>query len=220
MTLGVLFMVPATGYAQEQGQETDPIVIAQAWVSAVDAHDFDAAVALLNDDSYLIVVPPAPSSNINSYQGKNEIRQVLQQYAANNTHVQIVDGPVVINGTTTWTERQSSDSLLRAGVPSIQVTVDALIEGGKIKSIVYELTPDSAAQIAHSEGEGGRDTGTAAPSGVGMPKTGAGIPAGVPFPMWWVVISALVVLAGIGLRGTAHNDAHWRACAGACGRSH
>lgn len=146
--LAILLVGPVsrfTGYAQTQQPSTDSVAIAQNWVSLLDAHDFDGAVVVLDNDAYLILDTSVSGEDINNYQGKDQIRQALEQYAQDDTRTRITAGPEDVNGTTAWTETQSSTLWTALGVDSVDVMADAIIETGRIKSIIYELTAESAA---------------------------------------------------------------------------
>ena len=122
------------------------IEVARGWVVALNSGDTQAALALLSDDAVLIVEPAQPDAETAIYTGKDEIGAALRRWAADNFHTELLGTPEVVNGTTSWMERQSSDSLRRSGTTSLDVRADALIDTGKIRSLVYE-------PLSASEGE-------------------------------------------------------------------
>ncbi len=128
-----LSMAPYHVYAQP----SEPVV-AQEWVSALDSGDTGAALALLADDAVVIVDTAQAGGATEIYTGKDEIGATLRAYAADNYHTQLLGTVEVVNGTTSWVERQSSDTLRSMGLASQDVKADALIEAGKIKSLIYE----------------------------------------------------------------------------------
>lgn len=83
--VALLFTAPASSYAQVQDPTTDAITTARAWVTALDGHEFDSAIALLDDNAYLIIDSPPPSPEINTYQGKAEIRQALPSFRSSQS---------------------------------------------------------------------------------------------------------------------------------------
>lgn len=183
---------------QVYAQQTDPVSIANAWITAIGVYDFDAAVALLDDDSYL-VLSIAPSGKATTYAGKDEIGGALRSYAIDNVRVDLVSPPQLVNGTVTWVERQTSDSLRQLRVASVDVTADAIIENGKIRSIVYELTAASALRIAAAQ--------RAANSRMGMPRTGIG-EQDVRAMLTLVLLGGATVLLGLGLALAARQRAY------------
>ncbi|MDQ6695709.1 MAG: nuclear transport factor 2 family protein [Chloroflexota bacterium] len=160
-TVTIFFVLPL----RTRAQAIDPVAIATAWVTAVSLHDVETALSFLGDDAYVTFVLPGDAGN-NVYEGKDQVRQLLQGYILDNRDVSLIQTPEVVNGTTTWVERHSANSLGQSGVDSVDIRADAIIQDGKIKSLLYELTDASAAKVAAAAQASKRGT-------AGMPRTGS-----------------------------------------------
>lgn len=187
LALATMLAIPARAFAQPQ--PADPVSVATAWIAALDARNFDRALNLLDDEAYLIYYSPPPDGLV-TYSGKEEIRLELQNYERDNIRVQLLEPPTLERGTVSWVERQSSNSLQQIDILSVDLVVDALVEDGKIKSIIYELTSESAAEI-----EAAKQSGSKTPTG--MPRAGE---QSVLAPGWLALLGSVSVLAGLRFR--------------------
>lgn len=231
LTLPTQHGSPTMGYAQAETQTpvAQPIALAQRtpqagqptsdaavlsiaglWVNALDTRDFQAALSLLDDNSYLTYLPPPDRDGITTYSGKTEIATAFQIYSAENVRVRLIGEPTIEHGTLTWTEGQSSDSLRQIGLVGVQVTANAIVQNGKLKSIIYELDQESALQLAEALGRASNGplspyiaelVGQAAtvtgpvPPNMGMPSTGHG--GTLPDMLSLLIVSALALAAGL-----------------------
>ncbi len=204
---------PAVPASKPEGSDAGEVSLANAWVSALDAHNFQDALSLLDNDPYITFLPPPERDGIATYSGRAEIAAALQSYVQENVHVRMLGEPTIDHGTLTWIESQSSDSLRALGVLAAQVQADALVQDGKLKSIVYELSAASTTQITEALGTAGVEPGSpwllrlvglaasgAQTSGVGMPRTGHGSPLGVPFPFWALIAISAVACGALTLK--------------------
>jgi hypothetical protein len=205
----VLLVVPARVRAQGE----DPTALVRAWVAALNARHYDAALSLTVEDAFLIYVT-TPEGNITTYEGKGQIRQALQGYGNDNTQIELVGQPHVENGTLIWTEQLSSTGLRSLAIPSVQVTANAIVEASTFSSILYELNPDSALVLAQALSNprnkqvnidplspigaliGISPSGTTGGGLTGMPRTGGG----TAMPLWLTVPGLLLLLVGLALR--------------------
>ncbi len=185
------FLVVGTSPVQAHAQEADSTRVITTWITAVGAYDFDAALALLADRSFvtLILLPPDTET---VYKGKEEIRQVLESYKEDNTRIQLVETPRLEKGTVTWIERRSSGSLRALGVSSVDILGEALMAGGKIKSILYSFTPESAANVQAALASGKMPTG--------MPRTGVLANFGSAWLAWLLMLGGMLTICGFLLR--------------------
>src|SRR5688500_9759160 len=65
-------VLPVDAHAQVES----PTTVVEAWLDARAAHDVERAVALLDDNAFLIFAD-FPDEEITVYEGRAEIRQVL-----------------------------------------------------------------------------------------------------------------------------------------------
>lgn len=160
-----------------------------AWVDALDAHDVDAALDLLAEESFLILTSP-DSDEITTYSGKEEIGVALQVYVLDNIRVRLERLPQEENGTTFWTEQRTSDTLDRLGIQTAEYVGEALVSEGKIISLIYTPTPETEAAIAEATDNGP----------TGMPRSGiATLPSADQGMVWaaWIGIGLWSIVAGI-----------------------
>lgn len=156
----------------------------QAWVDALDSHDVDSALSLLADESFLIF-DSTLGNGIDTYSGKAEIGQLLRSYVSDNIRVRLERAPQEENGTTFWTESRTGDRLAKVGVPVVEYTGEALLNDGKIISLIYTPTPESEAAIAQALGT----------EPTGMPRSGVAANGGIEWTIW-IAIGLWSVLAG------------------------
>ncbi len=153
---------------QAYAQQTDPSSVVRAWVAELGVHDFDAAVSLLADDARITFVPPPPGK-ADTQVGRDEVKQELLNTHTDRAQIKLVGTPIVDGDNVSWVERQSSEDLASLGIDSVDFQAEGVVTGGQIKSILYTLTPASAAKV-----EAAISISEAAPTG--MPRTG-GVPS-------------------------------------------
>jgi hypothetical protein len=203
-----LLVVPARVHAQG----VDPPALVRGWVDALNARNYDAALSLMSEGGFLIYVA-TPEGNTTTSEGKGQIRQALQGYRDDNTHIDLVGQPYIENGTLIWTEQLSSASLRSLGISSVLVTANAITEGGMFKSILYEPAPGSALALSQAVSNArnkhvninplspigeliGMSSAGTTGGLMGMPRTGGGTAT----PLWFFVPALILLLVGLGLR--------------------
>lgn len=166
-------------------QPVEGPAVALAWVDALDAHDVEAALQLLAEESFLILSSP-DSDEIATYSGREEIGEALQAYVMDNVRVRLQQLPQEENGTTFWTEQRTSDTLDALGIQSAEYVGEALVSDGKITSLIYTPTPETEAAIAQATSKGP----------TGMPKSGVTNDQGMAW-VAWIGIGLWSMAAGI-----------------------
>lgn len=175
-------LAPAAWLPSAHAQEQDSTGIASMWVAALDAHDVEGALSLLDQDAFL-TMESADGNTLVVYEGTANIRTLLQDMAARGTRVQLVGTPQVINGTLAWGESRSTQAERDLGVAPTSYIANALIQNGKIRSLIYSPNQGSAG-------------GTGA-VGIGMPRTGATVLP--PMITALLLLGLLSVALGLGL---------------------
>lgn len=175
-------LAPAAWLPSAYAQEQDSTGIASMWVAALDAHDIEGAISLLDQNAFL-TLESADGNTLVTYEGTVDIRTLLQDMAAQGMRVQLVGTPQVINGTLVWGESRSTQAERDRGAAPTAYEANALIQNGKIRSLIYSPNQGSAG-------------GTGA-VGVGMPRTGAiALP---PVMAALILLGLLSVATGLGL---------------------
>ncbi len=145
-----------------------PEVVINRWVEALDAHNSASALALLADEPFLIVDSTTDSAQVDTYEGKEKIAAVLEQYEREGLRVSFEETPTEQNGTISWVERRQSSANSGTGTGGAQDYLgQALVVDGKIKSISY-----SPASPTPAEGEGDSDQGNAVQVPGDSPRAG------------------------------------------------
>jgi hypothetical protein len=187
LILGIAMLSPGKALARTPNvvQPSEGPAVIEAWVDALDAQDLEAALALLAEESFLIL-STVEGDSIDTYSGKAEIEELLQVYIMDNVRFRLERTPQEENGTTFWTESRTSDLLGKLGIPAAEYVGEALVSGGKITSLIYTPTPETEAAIARATGV----------EPTGMPKTGVDA---LDVEKWvaWVGIGLWSTLAGI-----------------------
>jgi len=187
LILGVTILSPGKVLARTSNvvQPVEGPAVIEAWVDALDAQDVAAALALMADESFLIL-STVEGDSIDTYSGKAEIEELLQVYIMDNVRFRLERTPQEENGTTFWTESRTSDMLGKLGISAAEYVGEALVSGGKITSLIYTPTPETEAAIARATGV----------EPTGMPRTGVDA---LEWDKWaaWIGIGLWSTLAGI-----------------------
>ena len=131
--------------AEVTAQVPDARTVVDTWITVQNAHDLDGALALFTDDGVIRIVP-APPGTSGVWSGKQQLREVLQSWFADNlrietTNVQVTEDRV------TWFTRVWFDSWITLGVAPIDNNSEAIVQGGKLKSFTANITPEGAAKL-------------------------------------------------------------------------
>ena len=131
--------------ASASGQGTDPVSVIEGFVGALNAGDEDAAMAYYANGAVRTRVPSPIPGTSGIYTGTDEIRKDLKTQLAG--HIQIKNGNYQINGDkVTWTAKFSNDALNKLGISQLGAVGEATVVGGKIKTHITTLTPESLAE--------------------------------------------------------------------------
>src|SRR5205085_3513920 len=107
-----------------QAQVPEPMSVLTAYEMARSRGDFDLAVSYFADDATL-------TQRNTVYSGRDEIRRYLQAAAVRGRFV-VVSNRRLNGNQLSWVERPSGQN-----VNGIEVTVEALVQDGKITAMVY-----------------------------------------------------------------------------------
>jgi hypothetical protein len=163
----------------------DPAAVISAYETARNSHDIDGALSYFADDATI-------SQRATNFTGKDDIRKYLEGIATRARYSVVADRHTDGNRVT-WTERvgvqdpgggQARGQSLNGGAVNaypFQVTVEAVVQDGKIRSLTY-LAPNLAARIDPSVD--GRDQ----------------LPAPIGSGAVLAILLGILVLASTGLR--------------------
>jgi hypothetical protein len=126
-----------------QAQVPEAMAVVTAYEMARNRGDLDVAVTYFADDGTL-------TQRSTTYTGRDEIRRYLQAATARGRFV-VISNRRLNGNQLTWTERPASQN-----VNGVEVTVEAVVQDGKIKALAYngtlaparsELSVDGRAQL-------------------------------------------------------------------------
>ena len=135
-----LALLLAPGGAAAQAQ--DPESVLRAVVAAGNAHNVEGMLALFADDA--VVNGPGEALRPTTFRGKAEIRALFQAPpgSVDNPTTRAELGPVQVAGDrVTAPLRLSANDIAAMGVPFLQGSISAALQGGKIVSMTIALSP-------------------------------------------------------------------------------
>jgi hypothetical protein len=132
----VLLLAPAV---RVSAQSEDPLAVVNAYIAALNAHDFDAALALFAEGAVVRVVPaPRGSAHAGVFAGEDQIRLYLHRHVFPSVHVE-VGSFHILGDKATCTAQVSDDSLRARGVAPVEARIEVVVAGGKIRSLTTTL---------------------------------------------------------------------------------
>jgi hypothetical protein len=127
-------------------QLPDPVSVMQGFVDAVNRHEIDQVVRMFDEGATLKSEPALPRSPKQVYNGRGEIEKWLGALMAE--HLEMTASNMKASGNkVTWNARISADRLDELGVGPVQAKVQSVLEGSLIKSIAFELAPESVQKL-------------------------------------------------------------------------
>jgi ketosteroid isomerase-like protein len=112
--------------------------VAVAFDEAVNAKNLDAALALVADDVVM--------SLDKNYSGKEQLAAGLKAMFEQNTKV-VADARTVEGNKLSWTAKVENDEFAKAKLGALEGKVVAVVENGKLKSLVNTWTPDAQKKL-------------------------------------------------------------------------
>lgn len=192
MTLCALYMLTLSP-VKVSAQASDPLAVVNAYLA--NLNDVDAALALVADDAVISIVPPPPNTPGGVWRGKEQIRQYLEFGIMQDTKDEPVGSAQVEGDKVTMTVMVLVNDFRQWGIGAVQHTVEAVVQGGKIKSLDYVMAPAERGRVAAAA-----QAYFASHPPAGMPRTGGEQP--MPFSTL-VVLGMVAALVGLSLRRTA-----------------
>jgi hypothetical protein len=120
----------------------DPSSVVAAFEAARNRGDIDAALAYFTDDATI-------TQRTSVFTGKDDIRRFLQSASARGRTVQVTNRRGS-GGQVTWLERPPQGQNLNP----FEVSVQAVVQDGKIKSLVYNAAIATARSDTGADGRG------------------------------------------------------------------
>lgn len=122
-----------------------PWEVAAASTQAFNAGELEASVAFFAED-VVVKLDGVPPGERDAYKGKEEVRGWL--HGLHEQHFEIREELIAADGDTLQVKALSwSDFTRQLGVAPLEATEEYVVKDGKITSLVWTLSPDSAAKL-------------------------------------------------------------------------
>lgn len=136
--LVVLTLIETATLAYAQSAEGESVLKARE--AALSARDLDAVLNLFADDALVV------TSSGRIFTGREQIRSRVQDQVERGQREEA--GPRYIQGAKlSWPGKVYRDDWQKMGISPLDVTQDAIIQGGKVKFFNTTFTPESAARF-------------------------------------------------------------------------
>ena len=127
---------------------TDPAAVVEQYITATNAHDIDAVLALYAEDAAHVVLPPPPDHPTGVYVGREQIRTFYVPTAATHDHLEVVAGTLQVSGdTVTYVKRVASDPWRQLGINALDLNIYAVVAQGQFLTYIAMMTPESVARL-------------------------------------------------------------------------
>ncbi len=117
-----------------------PLSIVQSLMDAERVFDLDRALSLFADDAVIVNAAGATTA------GAENLRHFLDEDMRFNDSLAL-DQPAVDHNRVSWTESTSADFYRKLGVAPVRFSFTAIVDRGKIESIVAHVPPEEIARI-------------------------------------------------------------------------
>jgi hypothetical protein len=129
-------------------KDTSLISVVDEFDAAWNAHDVDAIMRYIGDDSVVTFTPPPPGDS-GVYRGQDEIRRFVETHLP-GFHVDSRSHQVV-GDSVSWLATVAADSFRRMGLDQVVFDCTAAIRGDTITSFAVTMTPETLARLQASQ---------------------------------------------------------------------
>jgi hypothetical protein len=130
----------------------DPVAVIAAYVTAVNAGELEAILALYADEAVHIFLP-TPDGSAGVCLGKANFRLWYEQSLANRDRIAVANGSLAVDGNqASFVTRMSSEPWRRLGVEMLEAKADLVLIDGLIMTHVVTLTPESVRALQAARG--------------------------------------------------------------------
>jgi len=130
----------AWAYTCAAAQQTDSLSILKALFDARNAHNADAAAAFFAEDATIT------NTNGHKTTGRENIKKIMEGDSAGNAQF-VLGSPKIMGDRITFTDLTTRDVFRKLEVAPVRIEGEAIVQGGKIKSFIVYLPPDSIGKI-------------------------------------------------------------------------
>lgn len=173
--LTVLGLAIGSALAPAETRAAEPSAIVQAFNSALNARDVDAALALLSDEAII-------QDRGQTYTGRTQIREWIVDLSAQNISSRVV-GPITITGDTVVLRQDILvDEWRSLGLEPLPTRAEIVVRGDLIHSFASSLFPVAQSRLQQALAR------------EGLPRTGGLPPAGL------ATLAVSLIVAGLRIR--------------------
>jgi hypothetical protein len=127
---------------------TDPAAIVEQYLTATNAHDINAVLALYAEDAAHVVMPPPPGHPTGVYVGREQISTFYEPTATTHDHLEVVAGTLQVRGNTvTYVKRVASDPWRKLGIDALDLNIYAVVAQGQFVTYIAMMTPQSVVRL-------------------------------------------------------------------------
>ena len=119
----------------------EPVSVAEGFDIAMNNHDLQAALDSFTDDAAIRIEPPPPAPLREFYDGKQQIRDWLQQLMADNFHAAWRNFEIYDN-TVRWVWDIHTGRFEELGVDPIETINEAAVRERRISSLTITFAPE------------------------------------------------------------------------------
>jgi hypothetical protein len=127
--------------------DADPASVIEAYITAANAGDLEAILALYDDDAFHIALP-SPDGSAGVCVGKEQFTMWYEQSLANKERVELEDGSLAVDGNqASFVTRISSEPWRELGLEALEAHSEVVVVDGRIMTHVVLLTPESVREL-------------------------------------------------------------------------
>jgi hypothetical protein len=123
-----------------RASDPDPLTIVQALMDAEQAFDLDRALSLFADDAMIVNVAGARTA------GPEDLKDFLDADMWFNDSF-VLEQPLVNRNSVSWTKSVNADFYRNLGIAPVRFAFTAVVDNGKIESIVAHVPQDEITRI-------------------------------------------------------------------------
>lgn len=123
-----------------RASDPDPLTVVQALMDAERAFDLDRALSLFADDAIIVNVAGARTA------GAEELKDFLDADMWFNDSF-VLEQPLINRNSVSWTKSVTADFYSNLGIAPVRFAFTAVIDNGKIESIVAHVPQEEITRI-------------------------------------------------------------------------
>ena len=136
----IVAAVIAISMTAAHARDPDPLTVVQALMDAEQVFDLDRALSLFADDAMIVNVAGARTA------GADDLKEFLDADIWFGDSF-VLEQPVVNRNSVSWTKSVTADFYRNLGIAPVRFAFRAVVDNGKIESIVAHVPQDEIIRI-------------------------------------------------------------------------